>query len=562
MHVIPRLAAAGRYSRPAALTSAVAGVIACTVVGGLTAAAVAALLLVTLWAFTRAFVLPDDRRWAADLVIGIVGLRFLGAALLHFALSGRGPYGALFLDDAGYVQIALSLADHWHARGAAPFIDPSFDHNYVKLAAAVFYLIGPSILALKLLNTVLASAAALLLYRTVIAAGWPGRRLSLGLMLVFPSVVLWSALALKDSYSLAFSMLAVWSVTEFVVSRRYLPWFLVTLAALLAIENVRAFLFILLVVAWPIALAIALPSRRMVPVGAAAIIAFLLLAITPALNYINPNIVTASVAVRQNMAAGAGSSFVAPLPVIRAQPCTLFVVTVAGRTPAPGAPRQRDVAVGDELVVEAPGRTPGPGQVLVRPGDIVAVAGATPCPVAVIPTSTPVTTPPTTPVPGSPGPPPTPTPRPTPVPTLPPVVVAPQARNIVSTPAPQTQDALAFSRDLMATLVHLPVGLLALLVSPFPPLARTWGELLAAPEMLVWYATLALALIGVRQLGAQARARFAYGLIASAMIATVLILFEGNLGTLVRHRAMVIPFAVALAGVGATWLGHWYISRR
>lgn len=523
--------------------------VACSVVGGLIAGLAAAILIGAVAGLTRALLARDDRDWTLDVLVGIVGLRFAVAALLHAALSTRGPFGAMFLDDAGYVQIALSLADHWHARGAAPFIDPSFDHNYVRLAAALFYLVGPSILTLKLVNTVFAVAAALFLYRTVVAAGWPGRRVSLMLMLVFPSIVLWSALALKDSYSLAFSLLAVWSVAEFVVTRRYLPWFAITLFALLAIENVRAFLFVLLVVAWPIGLAIALSARRVAPVGIAAAISFLLLAITPALNYLNPNIVTASVAVRQNMAAGAGSSFVAPLPVIRAQPCTLFVVTVPDRTPVP-VPRQIDVAVGDELVLETPGRTPGPGGVMVRPGDIVAVAGATPCPVAVAPT------PPPTPAPGQTGP-----PR-TPAPSLPPVVVAPQARNVVSTPAPQTQDALAFSRDLMATLLHLPVGLLALLVAPFPLLARTSGELLAAPEMLVWYATLALAAIGVRQLDDGARARFAYGLLVAAMIAGVLSLFEGNLGTLVRHRAMVIPFVVALAGVGATWLRHRYMTGR
>ncbi|MGH2498816.1 MAG: hypothetical protein ACRDF0_01795 [Candidatus Limnocylindria bacterium] len=493
-------------------TSALAGgaVAAVAALGCAAAACAAAILLIR----------DDDRPRLIVWILAVTLVRVTFAAVLHLVLIQRGPYGALFLDDAGYVQIAIALADHWRGRGLAPFIDPSFDHNYVKLAAALFYVIGPNIVALKLLNTLLGVLAALFVYRTMTAAGLPGRRVGLALMLIFPSIVLWSALALKDSYSLLFMLLTVWSVTEFVRTHRYLPWCALAIVALLALENVRAFLFAILVVAWPIGVLVALPRRRIAATAVTTVLAVLLLVATSALSYLNPSIITASVYVRQSMARGAASGFVAPLPVIRAEACVPFVVTVPGRTPVPDPPRRIDVPVGTELVVD-PGATARPGSLLVRPGDVVAVAGATPCPVAARATS------------------------------LPAVVLAPDARNVVSTPAPTTQDAFAFSRDLAETAAHLPVGVLALVAAPFPLIARTPGELAAAPEMLAWYGILLFAFLGLRRLTPQMRARFAYGLVVLALIALVLSLYEGNVGTLVRHRAMVIPFVIVLAAVGA-----------
>jgi hypothetical protein len=519
-----------------------AGVVASAV--GAIAAIVCA---VATFAFARLLLDRDERPLLLPWVMTALALRIAFAAGLHAILVQRGPLGNLFLDDAGYVRLGIDIADYWLGRGPAPFIDPSFDHNYIKAAGAVFALAGPNVLALKLLNTFFGVTSAVIVFRIARAAGLPGSRVALGIALVFPSLVLWSALALKDSFSNFFCLLAVWGVTAFAQTRR-LRWFALTVFALALLENVRAFLFVILATAWPAGLLIALPSRRAVPVAAATATAALMLVSTSALNYLDPNIITASVYIRQAMAQRAASGFVVPLPVIRAEACTLFVVTVPGRTPVPGAARQIDVPVGVELVVDTPGATAQPGQLLVRPGDLVAVAGATPCPVAAAPTPTPTRRP------RPPGSEESPEPTPTPAPTLRAVIVVANARNIVSTPAPTTQDNVTFASDAIELVRHLPIGIGALLLAPFPPLARGPGELATTPEMLAWYALLVLAALGARHLGAEPRARLAYALIVAAIVALVLVLYEGNLGTLVRHRAMVIPFVILLAGVGVAHL--------
>lgn len=510
--------------------------------GGPTGLGAAIACIAAVGVATRLLVSVEDRGWASTLIATAVVLRVAFAALLHVILVQRSPEGALFLDDAGYTQLAAALADYWHGRGAAPFLDPSLDHTYVRTAAAVFFAVGPSAIALKLLNTFFGVASAIVVLRMVRAAGLPGRRIALATTLAFPSLVLWSALALKDTYSLFFSLIAIWGVMEYARTRDA-RWFAVTVSGLLALESVRAFLFVILVVTWPLALAIALSGRRWRPVATAAAISAVLLIVTPALNYLDPNVVTASTYIRRAMAQRAGSSFVVPLPILRAAPCTRFEVTVPGRTPGPGPHRELEVPPGTELVVETAGASYPLDAVLVQPGDVVAVAGATPCPT---PTASPI------PQPTEPGA----TPRA--AVALPAVVVAPQGRNVVSTPPPSGGDGFRFGNDLMETIVHLPVGAAAFLAAPFPPLARSLSELAATPEMLAWYALIVTAAVGLVQTSPVQRRRLAHPLLVAGAVSLVLILYEGNLGTLIRHRAMVIPLLILLAAPGLEhlWRGR------
>lgn len=517
--------------------AAVAAAITSAVAGGVLGFAIAAASLGLSVFMARRLVDGAHRRFVVLAVSIALLLRVVMTAALHIYLQQRNLEAALFLDDAGYVRIAAQLAAHWHGTAPAPLVDSSVDNNYVRLAGALFYVVGPSVMSLKLVNTLMGVASALLVYRTMVAVGLPSPRTGLVLTLAFPSIVLWSALTLKDTYSLMFSLLAVWSVTEFVRTRRYWPWFAITVVGFLAVENVRAFLFVVLAVAWPIGLIIPFGWRRWRPAALATAISAILLASTSALNYLNPSIITASVYVRQSMAQGAASGFVAPLPVLRAQPCTVFVVTVAGRTPTPN-PRRLEVPDGAELAVESPsGGLPHGGQISVRPGDLIITVGNTNCdqgPTAMPPPGGSSTgqEPPTK------------------------VVLVEGARNVVSVATevePQGPSALD---DLIATAAHLPIGLLALLVAPVPLLARSATELMAAPEMLAWYGALVAAAIGLMQVDRVTRARFAYPAMVAVAIALVLSLYEGNLGTLVRHRAMVIPFVLMLSAAGVTTMWH------
>ena len=71
------------------------------------------------------------------------------------------------------------------------------------------------------------------------------------------------------------------------------------------------------------------------------------------------------------------------------------------------------------------------------------------------------------------------------------------------------------------------------------------------PEQIVWYLLLALVPAGVvfacRRDPLTAGLLFAHALIAAVTVA----LISGNVGTLVRHRGLALPYLVWLSAVGS-----------
>jgi len=99
------------------------------------------------------------------------------------------------------------------------------------------------------------------------------------------------------------------------------------------------------------------------------------------------------------------------------------------------------------------------------------------------------------------------------------------------------------------TLLHIPVGIAYVLWSPFPFDIRRAADILAMPEMLVWYAALPAAAWTL----ATRRRRLRRALPVLAFVAVLLATFvaaEGNTGILFRHRAMVIPYVLMFAAPG------------
>lgn len=530
---IPTLpSAVGRIGGLPYLVLVFAALVAVTIAGGAGAAAMLVFIFATTLTVARRLSIDGDRPF----VLTAVTIAFLGralfAALLDVALIVTGRGGALFLDDAGYVSLAVELSRAWQGQVVAVNHDPSVDHNYVRLAAALFSVLGPNVMALKLVNVALGTLSALVVYRTIRSLGLSGARAALLLMLFFPSLVLWSSLTLKDTYVLFFAVTATWAVVEFTRTRRYVPWYPLIVVSLLVMENVRPYLFVILVLAWPMAVLIASePTRRWVPTGVTTALAALLLASTSALNYLNPSIVTAPVYIRHAMALGARSGFVEPHPVVRARPGDRYVVTVPGHACA-SETRVVTVGPGTELIIEtADATSAGPDQVLVRPCDIVVVADVR-APLAPDSGSLP------TPAAAAPAP-------PDPLP----LVLSTEARNIVSV-APPSEEGLSIQRGLAENVAHLPIGILYVVGAPFPVAARTLGQAATIPEMLLWYLTIALALSGLVALASRRHFGYAYGILVLLAVGLVLSLVEGNVGTLVRHRAMLIPFAVTLAAIG------------
>jgi hypothetical protein len=84
---------------------------------------------------------------------------------------------------------------------------------------------------------------------------------------------------------------------------------------------------------------------------------------------------------------------------------------------------------------------------------------------------------------------------------------------------------------------------------PWAPYSAKW--IVFTPQQVLWYAMVVLAVFGV---GAGARRDplltcLLVGLIAGPV--AIIAPNSGNIGTAIRHRDMIVPFVIALAGMGA-----------
>jgi predicted exporter len=103
-------------------------------------------------------------------------------------------------------------------------------------------------------------------------------------------------------------------------------------------------------------------------------------------------------------------------------------------------------------------------------------------------------------------------------------------------------------------LENLPTGLISVLGAPFPWTVRRLKDLPTVPEMLAWYAMLALAAVGIVATFKRDWRKLLLPLLFSAGLILVLALVEGNVGTIFRHRSMLMPTTFIAAGIGLTWL--------
>lgn len=109
-------------------------------------------------------------------------------------------------------------------------------------------------------------------------------------------------------------------------------------------------------------------------------------------------------------------------------------------------------------------------------------------------------------------------------------------------------------------------AIVSVILFPTPWDAQSWAELAYLPEQMTWYAILLTAIVGI-VVGARRDALvtslfFAYAVAALLAVA----LNTGNIGTLVRHRALALPFLIVFSGVGVTALAgrigsRWPVAR-
>jgi len=109
----------------------------------------------------------------------------------------------------------------------------------------------------------------------------------------------------------------------------------------------------------------------------------------------------------------------------------------------------------------------------------------------------------------------------------------------------------ASSLEFKETMRFLARGVVAFLTVPRPWDSRSPAAMAYIPEHVVWYVLLVSAVIGVAS-GLRRDAAMT-GLLVThvVLIAAAAAFTDGNVGTLVRHRSLAVPYLAWLSGVGA-----------
>ena len=99
-------------------------------------------------------------------------------------------------------------------------------------------------------------------------------------------------------------------------------------------------------------------------------------------------------------------------------------------------------------------------------------------------------------------------------------------------------------------IFFVPIALLVAWLSPFPWQIGSMSQIAAIPEMLLYYSLLPAMFLGWRFIMRHKIREGGIIVVYIFVMMLVLAFIEGNIGTLFRHRAMVLPFMFILAGIG------------
>jgi hypothetical protein len=282
---------------------------------GETIALAAGVVVIALAVGASYLVLPRDLR---GVVLPIVGLAILvrvaAAVVIYDGLLAAGRGGFVTGDDATYADLSSRLARILHGE-QAPFDARSESYllgTFVYLETAVFYVLGPKVLVIELLNAAMGGLLATFVFevaRRVFTKIEVGVIAAL-LVAFYPSLILWSALNLKDSLGLLLIAIVVWLLALFATRPR---WWLVPAAfvPLLAMASLRGFIFVGLALVIPASVAVApgLELRRRIVMTTLAVAVAALMLTTQTYAIGGVRVLADLDAERGAMAIGANTSF-------------------------------------------------------------------------------------------------------------------------------------------------------------------------------------------------------------------------------------------------------------
>jgi hypothetical protein len=251
-----------------------------------------------------------------------LAMRFALAALTQ-ALSPAYGGGFLTGDDAGYFRLASHAADY--LRGAP--VDPSYGPPdwggerylfgaYVYLETALFLVFGANVKILLFLNGLMGVATALLVSR--LAGRLFGGRTAVTaatIVAFYPSVLLWSALNLKDALTVLTMVAAVYGLTRMQLERQ-LRWGLLSLLLAEALTGMRGYVAAVVAGTVPVVCATTAVAirRRLAWIGVSGVITTAIIVQTvTAIGASGPDEVLSLLEqTRRAMAVGARTAFVDP----------------------------------------------------------------------------------------------------------------------------------------------------------------------------------------------------------------------------------------------------------
>ncbi|MGH2498738.1 MAG: hypothetical protein ACRDF0_01375 [Candidatus Limnocylindria bacterium] len=399
------------------------------------------------WGFLALF--PEVRRGATAIVVLAYGVHLAAASLLYFGSLAMGLGGFITGDDAGYSDVAWKVARIWGGEDVDIGGDAYLLGTFVYLEGALYALFGERPLLMIFLNAGLATALGVL--ASEIARHLFGTRAGIAALVLvafFPSLVLWSALNLKEALTLFLIAVVFWALLRFHMRVRW-PYLGIAFLTLLPLQTLRSYIFLELAVIIVIAVAV-VPgwnwSRRATGTALAAALSGVLMITAPSPVPLGTDPVADLEQIRSNMAEGARTGF---------------------QDPADDPADESDERTGESNVPPA----------------------------------------------------------------------------------------------WLRLVNYLPIGIGYMLFAPFPWSLERTADVLAVPEMLLWYLLVGAALVTLWVHRASWQVLLPVIIFVGGTV-VMLGLVEGNVGTLFRHRGMVIPFVAVLASPSLVSVGDRFLRSR
>lgn len=146
-------------------------------------------------------------------------------------------------------RAAFLISEFWHGRGPGWYMTKlegrELGFHYIN--AIIFFIFGKSVLLPKLFNAIIGSLVPILIYKIAsVCFDWRVARLSAWLIVIFPSMITWSSLNVKDMYVIFLMLIVVFQAIK-LRDQVTISSVLIIIASLTLMRTMRNYLPFLLI---------------------------------------------------------------------------------------------------------------------------------------------------------------------------------------------------------------------------------------------------------------------------------------------------------------------------